>query len=257
MDLETENRLAALLMEEARRLRREADKEGVLAYLRKSNVRGRPNSRFLTATVRGVEQANRAVQISEMWRAREKEKELDARQRPVSKAKNSSIHVGTSYSKEKARARLEQGSAVPGSLNKVVESRGYPSRHGIDERDNSPPSCDAALRDDEIEEFLQSRVKRGRGSVGCRMDEPGPYLSAKSSDQNGWVLSLDKRSVEEAKRRPLGPEKPFFLRCDAEVLANNEHKPEKNFSGKSLEESRKNKKPKVHHRQKKRGSRSR
>lgn len=59
MDLETENRLAALLMEEARRVRRlqaEADKEGVHAYLRQPNVRGRPNSRFLTATVLGVEQ---------------------------------------------------------------------------------------------------------------------------------------------------------------------------------------------------------
>lgn len=56
MDLETENRLAALLMEEARRLRAEADKEGVHAYLRLPNVRGRPNSRFLTATVLGVEQ---------------------------------------------------------------------------------------------------------------------------------------------------------------------------------------------------------
>lgn len=56
MDLETENRLAALLIEEARRLQREADKDGVLIYLKKPNVRGRPNSRFLTATILGVEQ---------------------------------------------------------------------------------------------------------------------------------------------------------------------------------------------------------
>jgi hypothetical protein len=56
MDLETENRLASLLIEEARRLQLEADREGVHAYLRKPNVRHRPNSRFLTATVRGVQQ---------------------------------------------------------------------------------------------------------------------------------------------------------------------------------------------------------
>lgn len=56
MDLETENHLAALLVEEARRLRREAEKDGVHVYLQKPNVRGRPNSRFLTATVLGVEQ---------------------------------------------------------------------------------------------------------------------------------------------------------------------------------------------------------
>jgi hypothetical protein len=56
MDLGTENRLAALLLEEARRLRAEAEKEGVHAYLQKPNVRHRPNSRFLTATVLGVQQ---------------------------------------------------------------------------------------------------------------------------------------------------------------------------------------------------------
>lgn len=56
MDLETENRIAAILMKEAAELRRKADMEGVHAYLQKPNVRGRPNSRFLTATVLGVQQ---------------------------------------------------------------------------------------------------------------------------------------------------------------------------------------------------------
>lgn len=56
MDLETENRLAAILMKEAAELRRQSEREGVLAYLRKPDVRTRPNSRFLTATVRGVQQ---------------------------------------------------------------------------------------------------------------------------------------------------------------------------------------------------------
>lgn len=56
MDLETENRIAAILMKEAAELRRQAEKEGVNAYLRKPNFRGRPNSRFLTATVLGVQQ---------------------------------------------------------------------------------------------------------------------------------------------------------------------------------------------------------
>lgn len=56
MDLETENRVAAILMREAAELRRQAEKEGVDAYLRHPKVRGRPNSRFLTATVLGVQQ---------------------------------------------------------------------------------------------------------------------------------------------------------------------------------------------------------
>lgn len=58
MDLETENRLATLLMREAAELQRQSEKEGVLAYLSKPNVRSRPNSRFLTATVLGVQQGN-------------------------------------------------------------------------------------------------------------------------------------------------------------------------------------------------------
>ncbi|CAN6209680.1 unnamed protein product, partial [Urochloa humidicola] len=57
----------------------EADREGVHAYLRKPNVRHCPNSRFLTATVRGVQQANRVVEVDEMWRAREKELELESK----------------------------------------------------------------------------------------------------------------------------------------------------------------------------------
>ncbi|CAI0550207.1 unnamed protein product, partial [Linum tenue] len=57
MDLETENRIAAMLLREAAELRRQAEKEGVRAYLEKPTVRARPNSRFLTATVLGVQQA--------------------------------------------------------------------------------------------------------------------------------------------------------------------------------------------------------
>ena len=56
MDLEMENRIAAILMKEAAELRRQAEKEGVHVYLQKPNVRFRPNSRFLTATVLGVQQ---------------------------------------------------------------------------------------------------------------------------------------------------------------------------------------------------------
>ncbi|WZY86216.1 hypothetical protein YC2023_032600 [Brassica napus] len=57
MDLETENRIASVLLREAAELRRQAEKDGVRAYLEKPNVRHRPNSRFLTATVLGVKQS--------------------------------------------------------------------------------------------------------------------------------------------------------------------------------------------------------
>ncbi|CAF2133859.1 unnamed protein product [Brassica napus] len=60
MDLETENRIASVLLREAAELRRQAEKDGVRAYLEKPNVRHRPNSRFLTTTVLGVKQCSRA-----------------------------------------------------------------------------------------------------------------------------------------------------------------------------------------------------
>lgn len=58
MDLETENRIAAILLKEAAELRRQAQQDGALAYIRKPTARGRPNCRFLTATVRGIQQGN-------------------------------------------------------------------------------------------------------------------------------------------------------------------------------------------------------
>lgn len=64
MDLETENRIAAILLKEAAELRRQAEKEGVHVYLQKPQVRGRPNSRFLTATVLGVQQGMCFISLS-------------------------------------------------------------------------------------------------------------------------------------------------------------------------------------------------
>lgn len=55
MDLETENKIAAILLKEAEELRRQAEKEGVQVYLQQPKSRFRPNSRFLTATVLGVQ----------------------------------------------------------------------------------------------------------------------------------------------------------------------------------------------------------
>ena len=54
MDGETERKLAAIILAEARKLKARADEVGVGAFLR-PNVRYRPNSQFLRATVNSVE----------------------------------------------------------------------------------------------------------------------------------------------------------------------------------------------------------
>ncbi|CAL5079247.1 unnamed protein product [Urochloa decumbens] len=192
MDLETENRLASLLLEEARRLQAEADREGVHAYLRKPNVRHRPNSRFLTATVRGVQQANRVVEVDEMWRAREKELELESKMKGRSKDRDD-------YRDEKRKSEFRNHSS-----SSRVQQEGTTCNISYSDQD-------AGLRDDEIERFLHSRVKRGRGAIGSRMDELGPYLDSSSRGHDNEP-SPDIRVEEKWERRVQGPEKPSYLR---------------------------------------------
>ncbi|CAL4894798.1 unnamed protein product [Urochloa decumbens] len=195
MDLETENRLASLLLEEARRLQLEADREGVHAYLRKPNVRHRPNSRFLTATVRGVQQANRVVEVNEMWRAREKELELE------SKMKNRSSR---SKNLDDSRGEKRKSDSRNHSSSSRVEQEGIAYSNSYSDQEDG-------LGDDEIERFLHSRVKRGRGAVGSRMDEPGPFLDLLPHRKDNEP-SPDIRVEEKWERRVQGPEKPSFLR---------------------------------------------
>ncbi|KAJ1429480.1 hypothetical protein SESBI_08248 [Sesbania bispinosa] len=191
MDLETENRIAAILMREAAELRRQSEKEGVLAYLHKPNVRSRPNSRFLTATVRGVQQANRAVEVNEMWRVRQKELELDNR------VKGTSIDISSGD-----RSRRDDISSRSAGRNAAIDNstRTSASCSSKREYEHSPEG----LKDEELEEFLHSRTKRGRGAVGPRMDETGPYLPHTNGEPS--------TSTDVQERRVIyGPERPPSL----------------------------------------------
>lgn len=198
MDLETENRIAAILMKEAAELRRQAQSEGALAYLRRPTVRSRPNSRFLTATVRGVQQANRAVEVSEMWRLREKQIELDNRVKVRNESRGRSCKdIFESHS----RYRDNNGMEAIASTSMASKKRNAEDRYTIE---------DEGLRDDEVDEFLHSRSKRGRGAIGSRMDETGPYPSLNSDAE---LNASGNPDCEFKKPRPvLGPVKPYSLK---------------------------------------------
>ncbi|XP_043718450.1 uncharacterized protein LOC122666316 [Telopea speciosissima] len=201
MDLETENRIAAILMKQAAELRAQSEKDGVHVYLRQPQVRGRPNSRFLTATVRGVQQANRAVEMNEMWRVRQKELQLDDR------LKERSRDEGTSR-------RHEHHDDTTG--NRTCRETGRSAADVCTSSKREFGDCyssEGGLRDEEVEEFLHSRVKRGRGAVGSRMDETGPYPPPSSLDSKDKLLVRpDVRVKEEWEQRVLGPEKPPSLK---------------------------------------------
>ncbi|XP_031256915.1 DNA topoisomerase 1-like [Pistacia vera] len=202
MDLETENRIAAILLKEAAELRQQAEKEGVQAYIQQPKVRGRPNSRFLSATVLGVQQANRAVEVNEMWRVRQKELELNDRLKDRSKDERSNRshrNIGNSRSSTKGHAMDDDSTTDSCSSSKRLSEN------------NSYYREDEGLRDEEVEEFLHSRIKRGRGTVGSRMDETGPYL-APSPDSNEKFSTGN----DVWRHRVLGPEKPISLKtCES------------------------------------------
>ncbi|XP_004289722.1 PREDICTED: uncharacterized protein LOC101314326 [Fragaria vesca subsp. vesca] len=226
MDLETENRIAAILMREAAELRRQAEKEGVHAYLQQPKARFKPNSRFLSATVRGVEQANKAVEVNEMWRIRQKELELDERlkgkMKDPSRSDRNPGNGNTARSDSKRHAAMDDYASATCSSSQRVDERCH-SRE------------ESGLRDKELEEFLHSRVKRGRGAVGSRMDETGPYLPRSHSEEQVAGPSL-------LERRVYGPKKPSKKLCDSsEEELDNRKRSKKVSSGSSKKHKSKDK----------------
>ncbi|KAI7979240.1 hypothetical protein LOK49_Contig435G00001 [Camellia lanceoleosa] len=204
MDLDTENRIAAILMKEAAELRRQAEKEGVHVYLRQPNIRGRPNSCFLTATVLGVQQANRAVEVNEMWRVRQKELELDDRLKgrmgdDSSSGRSQRDSSDSQRSTNKRHSWIDTNVSDPCSSSKRVIQDSYARE-------------DEGLKDEDIDEFLHSR-----GDVGSRMDETGPFLPSCADSKGKQLASPDVGGNERWKHRVvLGPQKPSSLRsCES------------------------------------------
>ncbi|CAM6090356.1 unnamed protein product [Calypogeia fissa] len=181
MDPETESQLAAMIMEEASRLRREAERDGVGAYLSKPRSRARANPQFLQATVRSIQQSNRIVEVNEMWRRRKVELENG---------------VG--------KSALRRGNNSYGESSDDHEDTAMDRRHRHDSDDEG--SGDGELKDDELEQFLHSRLKRGRGAVGSRMDETGPYLPSQADKQLSGAPRPDERLKDEWEERIIGPQ---------------------------------------------------
>lgn len=246
MDLETENRIAAILLKEAAELRQKAEKEGVHVYLQQPKMRGRPNSRFLTATVLGVQQANRAVEMNEMWRVRQKELELNEKLKRRSKDRSScSSHADIDNSSRSLTNKH------------VVDDKGATASSSKRECESNYSSENEGLRDEEVEVFLHSRVKRGRGAVGSRMDEAGPYL-APSADSNGKLSA----SYDVWQHRVFGPEKPPSLKpCrssddDDDVDRRKKRKERSSSSEKKHSKKHKSKEKSRHKKKKREGKRS-
>lgn len=175
--------------------------------------------------------ANKAVEVNEMWRARQKELELEGRikERSRDERTNSQTHhkdrVSTSRSTDKGHADNDDSGRDSCSSSKRLLEKSYTDK---DE--------DRGLRDEEVEEFLQSRVKRGRGAIGSRMDETGPYLT---SDEGTYEM-VSSHPDAWAQRVVFGPEKIFPLKsCGSAIEETSKDRQQKAKKDKSEKHSRK------------------
>ncbi|XP_039039877.1 pre-mRNA 3'-end-processing factor FIP1-like isoform X1 [Hibiscus syriacus] len=150
-----------------------------------------------------------------MWRVRQKELELNDRLK--GRSKNDTRHrksPGDSCSSSRMTSEKHDSdfSASCSSSKRMTES--------------SYSREDGGLRDEEIEQFLQSRVKRGRGSIGSRMDETGPYLPANFDSPKMASTNF----VARDHRVTLGLGKPSSLRWDESSDGEHRWKKEKELS---------------------------
>ncbi|KAM3360728.1 putative protein isoform X1 [Capsicum galapagoense] len=142
--------------------------------------------------------SNRAVEVNEMWKLRQKELELENRLNRKSADKKSDTCHSFSVSERRSRERCDTDSGTSRSKKREVEDS-----HSCEEE---------GLGDAEIEEFLHSRIKRGRGTVGSRMDEAGPYLPSSPDPREKESASPNmKLSKVHRYHAVIGPEKPDWL----------------------------------------------
>jgi len=103
------------------------------------------------------------------------------------------------------RSRREYREEVAAERDRYAERR---SSNG-EANNSSSDQDDDGLKDEDIEKFLQSKVKRGRGAVGSRMDEPGPYRARPEGPDTDVRL---KEDWEARIARPVaGPSLPLGL----------------------------------------------
>ncbi|KAH7423608.1 hypothetical protein KP509_12G063800 [Ceratopteris richardii] len=231
---EAEMHFAALIIEEAARLKKqalaalimEAEKEGLHAYLARPKVRGRPNPHFLKATVRGVEQAKRAAEVNVLWKRRARELELEERQRKKDRHTRSSAENGSRYFSDHHNSHSKLALNSSRSAHKESIDMDLSSRSQTEDADSctlndysiSLPHyseedylhdygdefADKGLREEEMEHFLQSRL-----SAEGEQFETGPYPSPHCDVVED---TSNVRVKEEWEQRIIGPSKEIFER---------------------------------------------
>lgn len=141
---------------------------GVTAYTQKAVHRLRPNEKFLQATLRNVKSGNRRVEENMMWRQRRAELAgHDARHPDSDDSPHASKHI-----------RMADAHSVQ----------------------------DTAYTDAAVMRLLSSKPVRGRGGVGSRVEETGPYLPAEAD------TGRENNEAAASNGRTVGPDCPDWIR---------------------------------------------
>ena len=192
--------LASLILQDVER-RGEAVKErGVSAWAHRPRNREQVNERFLRNTLRGVSSNNRRAERSAAGRSGSPLRSKGAK-------RGRDTHDGRgdrSGAHQKGSLEVEEGTSAGSSSSDASSSES--------ERDIRPDDTEKGrgMKDDELAAFLsRPRVKRGRGAVGSRADEPGPFLPRSSSVHPGRHHASSSHTVrgyslvlpDEATRR--------------------------------------------------------
>ena len=146
------------------------------AWAHRPRNREQVNERFLRNTLRGVSSNNRRAERSAAGRSGSPAQGGRAkRSRDTHDGVADRGRGDRSGAHEKGSLEVEEGTSAGSSSSDASSSES--------ERDTRPDDTEKGrgMKDDELAAFLsRPRVKRGRGAVGSRADEPGPFLPGHS-----------------------------------------------------------------------------
>jgi hypothetical protein len=159
------------------------------------------------------------VETNEMWSLRSKEIEFGERLKRKSRDESSN---GQSEQNNR-RDFLKRCTSV--DENVTTTSLSPSSSRSRSKRWQSEDDDDEGLGDVEVKTFLQSRVKRGRGSVGAMMDEPLPCLPERELSRTSDTG--DRKLVIQPERSPLLRRRTDSSSSDEEEVYKRAHRKRK------------------------------
>ena len=181
--------LASLILQDVEKRGEAVRERGVTAWAHRPREREQVNERFLRNTLRGVDSSNRRVE-----------------QQAV-RSGSPAPGAGGAKRVRPEDVVVDHGRGGAGSTRRGSEGTSSSSSSAAASSSDSEPDAKPSagngkggMRDDELAEFLsRPRVKRGRGAVGSRADEPGPFLPGGGAEHKvgGYSLVL---ADEETRR---------------------------------------------------------